>query len=106
MHMGNIYSQASNVVSWVGLEKTCEAKWPRGQVMAATELLHLMNNHVESNSKANERFYGLLDVEGLARVDALIDLCFRPYWSRLWVIQEFTLTPTVTVGIILSALVT
>lgn len=65
--------------------------------MAATELLHLMNNHVESNPKANEHFYGLLDVEGLARVDALIDLCFRPYWSRLWVIQEFTLAPTVTI---------
>lgn len=75
--MKNIYSEAYNVVAWLGQEG---------------DLSDLAMSWVTSrNSLA-----GLDDETTEKTCTALMHLCQRSYWSRVWVIPEFILAKSVT----------
>lgn len=72
--MGMIYTMAERVVVWLGpsnAEASLAMKW----------LGKVHNEGVEN-----------IDTEGLK---AIKSLCFRDYWSRLWIIQEVILAPEI-----------
>ena len=82
--MGKIYSNAADVIVWLGCEKDHE----KGSLItAALEELPLMNDE-----KAGEDPTHVLDRnhEGFAALFGL------PYWQRLWIIQEIGLAERIT----------
>ncbi|KAK4220784.1 heterokaryon incompatibility protein-domain-containing protein [Podospora fimiseda] len=102
--MRSIYQNAARTVAWVGKAKTSDA---------GTHSLHeLMDiiaeavDKVESDEKIGEQLalngvyhlskeemktFGIPDPDDDDRYSALADLLDRPWWKRVWVIQEATL---------------
>lgn len=83
--MKDIYTNAWNVVAWLGPARDESPK--------AFQLLHILYEHREK-SKAEELKNTLFDHpdclgDGLWL--ALQELVIRPYWSRVWIIQEVTM---------------
>jgi hypothetical protein len=86
--MGRIYSRASNIVAWIGLEED--------NTKLVQEFLHEIsfdkNRHLSQRQITKyekDMRYG----DQLAlKVAALLAVCHRPYWTRLWIIQELKLS--------------
>jgi hypothetical protein len=70
--MRDVYTGADHVIVWLGLAKHSE------------ELAFLLT-----------RFPNMLEVNEIAM--ALIELLNKPYWGRVWVIQEFVLAKSVEI---------
>jgi hypothetical protein len=93
--MGRIYSQASGVVIWIGTEIQDMTK-PEKNVKLAQDFLRDLS--INKNGQLSRRQIvkyekdmrrgSLLDL----KIDALLELCYRSYWTRLWVIQEVILS--------------
>jgi hypothetical protein len=84
--MGLIYGSAWNVISWLGPEKDNSNK--------ALELLEILAPYENQDGESN-KLVDLLGKDpeylGSGRWLALYHLVERPYWARLWVIQEIVL---------------
>lgn len=86
--MANTYKDARQVIGWVG-ELTQEA--PRG--------FQLFRDLV---SRINDEDFGtfvdgyIRDVSNDLNWLALVDLLDRPYWIRLWILQEVSVNPRVS----------
>jgi hypothetical protein len=83
--MKDIYTKAWNVVAWLGPARDESPK--------AFQLLHILYEHREK-SKAEELKNTLLQNPGCLGEGlwlALQELVIRPYWSRVWIMQEVTM---------------
>ncbi|KAH8649820.1 hypothetical protein BX600DRAFT_441923 [Xylariales sp. PMI_506] len=79
--MGRIYSGAKNVVVWLG---KAENDSDFAMDIFARKKSKLKRAVKGNNIKPSERF-------------ALLELCQRSYWSRVWVLQEIYLARTYVV---------
>ncbi|PVH71655.1 heterokaryon incompatibility, partial [Cadophora sp. DSE1049] len=77
--MGSIYASASGVLIWAGeeAEGSTEALKAIGEIPSQGKLFHSENG--------GELMYNPLYVR---HEEEFYALCTRPYWGRLWVIQE------------------
>jgi len=81
--MGDIYKMADRVISWLGDEVNMSGH--------ALELLHTMNHAFIDKDKAttiSEKFWREIN-KGAAL--GLTQLFLRPYWHRMWIVQEIVL---------------
>ena len=83
--MGEIYKQAKSVVVWLGKEGD-----------GSTEAIKLIDR-VANISKDGGKLKQLIGDEKKPEFDALVALFERPYWNRLWVVQEILLPSSVDV---------
>ena len=93
--MGRIYSQASGVVVWLGME-TQDTVRPENNVNLAQDFLRELgaNKNLRLSRRQIAKYEKDLrcdDLLGL-KINALLELCHRTYWTRLWVIQEVILS--------------
>lgn len=79
-HMGRIYGRADTVTVWLG----SEGKFTRRAIQALRECGNTL--HDTDNLTPTEI---LLLIVALS--PALIDISNRPYWERLWIIQEIAI---------------
>lgn len=81
--MGEIYSQADRVVSWIGHDEHCAGQVLEmmnaigGSVLTAEDCLDITNGFF-SFIESNMGIY-------------IAKLLTRPYWSRIWIVQEITM---------------
>lgn len=80
--MGQIYSQAAKVLVWLG-HCTSESEF----------LLCYLQHYMDARVHASEHLFML---EDKAR-EGYVDIANRPYWGRLWVVQEVFLAREVIV---------
>ncbi|KAF2200987.1 HET-domain-containing protein, partial [Delitschia confertaspora ATCC 74209] len=72
--MGSIYSEAEQVAIWLG-----PAAWN------SDVAVHYLSGSEKTYAKSvSTRSMGTK--EGI--VNAILDICERPYWRRLWIVQE------------------
>jgi Heterokaryon incompatibility protein (HET) len=83
-----IYSRAFAVLAWLGCEED-------GGYLAMDFLRNKMR---EDEFKLGREHLALLPRSGSKEEkEALIKLCKRDYWTRVWILQEFVLASSVTV---------
>ncbi|OAL45881.1 HET-domain-containing protein, partial [Pyrenochaeta sp. DS3sAY3a] len=75
--MGEIYEHASNVIIWLGTWVWDSELIPR-LLDKVAKVLKISNNNGE----------GKYTMYTTAELDAIRDLCYRPYWQRIWTVQE------------------
>ena len=75
--MRNIYSQAANVVVWLG-EGTPSSP-------LAFSLVRDLYGHLNESAYFGD---ALLDAHRQSHWDALVEIMEREYWQRIWVVQE------------------
>jgi hypothetical protein len=78
------------------LENLQDTKWPGNDVKLAVDFLHeLRADHPAKHSSRRQRAKYEKDIELDSRLasktNALLALCHRSYWTRLWIIQELAL---------------
>jgi hypothetical protein len=85
--MSEIYREAGRVVAWLG-KGTEKSRSCTGQLMEAvwTTRLSQVNSYFEWKSK-----------HGDGPKISLACLFQQPYWSRLWIVQEFALANDMTI---------
>jgi hypothetical protein len=76
--MSRIYKQALRVLIWLGRESE-----------DSKEALDFINP--DSAASVKERNLGIDYSQFMRKVEALCRLCDRPYWRRLWIVQEVVL---------------
>ena len=76
--MGKIYSQATNVLVWLG-----------GDVYGVNKVLSVLKDLDELSSKDQSRVLWSREIELL--LAPTLELCTHPYWSRAWIVQELIL---------------
>ena len=91
--MGHIFAKASALTVWLGISER--------------DSDYFMQSMESGDSETFVSSEGLKPAEISPRfVDSLLELCNRPYWRRIWVIQEFALatesdspieTPNITI---------
>jgi hypothetical protein len=81
--MGSIYSQAEKVVAWLGLsdEFTVEAL---GFLQSFDPETESLTGFIFKNELADTE-------EGCRILEGVRSISLRPYWTRLWIIQELQL---------------
>jgi len=95
--MGKIYSKAELVIAWLGTATIYSAQWER-----AMKTIPALKDDERRNSKRWYKVYG----------PSIMDLLNSPYWSRVWIIQEYNLArqivlqcgPHTTTGELVSSL--
>ncbi|KAF1959328.1 HET-domain-containing protein [Byssothecium circinans] len=86
--MGKIYTRAERVIAWLG-EETFDSGMALDFIPYLTKV-----------AKVDTEFIWLLHLERnefLRRMMSLVHLFFRPWWNRMWIIQEVALSPGVVV---------
>ena len=108
MMMAEIYSHAEGVVAWLG-----QAGLNSGIAMRALSTLEDICNlgcaqehrgdPREQNSVLVQKFLTAVEREGSPGADSssdvldgMVDIMNRPYWSRLWIVQELYLAQSIT----------
>jgi Heterokaryon incompatibility protein (HET) len=81
--MGRVYSQAYPTLVWLGPEAE--------NSNAAMSFLNDLWHTESSNAAIINKYKQLLPIDDLA--EAVTSLFLRPYWFRLWIVQEFWLSP-------------
>lgn len=81
--MGDVYSQATQVLVWLGLETA----WSR-------RLLALLRRTVHKWERNRQHGYSKCMA---GEWDNMQNLCSMEYWGRLWIIQEVALAPCITI---------
>ena len=84
--MGEIYSDASSVIAWLGLQE--ESSYDRREACH-----HCRQPSANDIDNRYPRSRGLKDAWDWQ--DAMLDLAHRPYWSRMWIVQELMLAQDV-----------
>jgi len=79
--MGKIYSEAELVIAWLGTATKYSAQWER-----AMKTIPTFDEDDHRNFKRWYKVYG----------PSIIDLLDSPYWSRMWIIQEYNLARQIT----------
>lgn len=81
--MGSIYSQAEKVVAWLGLsdEFTVEAL---GFLQSFDPETESLTGFISKNELADTE-------EGCRILEGVRSISLRPYWTRLWILQELQL---------------
>ncbi|KAI0805059.1 heterokaryon incompatibility protein-domain-containing protein [Xylaria sp. FL0064] len=79
--MGRIYSSAISVYAWLGPAAD--------QSDGVIDLLNRLNDHNLLNLEGRNEVVAQFYEHGLA--ESLFKLCGRPYWRRIWIIQEVAL---------------
>ncbi|TVY35242.1 Heterokaryon incompatibility protein 6,OR allele [Lachnellula subtilissima] len=93
--MGRVYSQASAVIAWIGTENYQDTIKSENNVHLAQDFLHELN--ANRNLKLSRRQIAKYEKNmrsddlGL-KIYALMALCYRSCWTRLWVDQEVLLS--------------
>jgi hypothetical protein len=80
--MGKIYSEAELVVAWLGTATKYTAQWVR----ALNSTPAWQNDHRGRFERWCEVYF-----------PAIMDLYDSPYWSRVWIVQEYTLARRVII---------
>ncbi|KAH7138748.1 heterokaryon incompatibility protein-domain-containing protein, partial [Dendryphion nanum] len=84
--MGSIYKEAGNVVVWLGESwENCDLAIEYVTQLGENENLHI---NPATSPSAEVRGYSMESVEIQG---ALKDFINRPWWSRVWTVQEFVL---------------
>ena len=87
--MGDIYSRANLVITWLGVETDTDAmgvSWLRKLYKMFRDRL----NPSQEESCAMPARLGIPNIDD-ERWPALFKIFYRPYWFRVWIIQEFVL---------------
>lgn len=79
--------QASNVIIWLGTWVWNSDLVPR-LLDKVTKVLEVSNNNGE----------GKYTMYTTAELDAIRDLCYRPYWQRIWTVQERVLASKLSIA--------
>src|ERR1700679_2423142 len=112
--MGRIYQRADRVVAWIGQEpQVFDAGGRLSDATKAIEFVKLLYGdsrgtryHLSGGAwRPNCQVSGGRRIWGDERLitihhpgwGALLKLCHRSYWSRLWVIQELVLAPQIQI---------
>lgn len=74
--MGKIYSEAELAIAWLGTATKYSAQWER-----AMKTIPTFNEDDHKNFKRWYKVYG----------PSILDLYSSPYWSRIWIVQEYVL---------------
>jgi len=74
--MGKIYSEAELVIAWLGTATKYSAQWER-----AMKTIPAFKDDEHGNFKRWYKVYG----------PSIMDLFDSPYWSRMWILQEYNL---------------
>lgn len=83
--MGRIYSNASRAVVWLG-ESSSESS------IAVSVLSKTGQDSDWASFSENSILYPPTTEGGLLKLDAIRSMCYREYWTRLWIIQEVLLS--------------
>lgn len=88
--MGAIYSQAQRVIAWLGREDE-----------ASTTAFRLFAQAAQGPVRLTESQHGgrrdMMEIPTTQELENLRQFCSRPYWSRLWIVQELLLAHDVTI---------
>ncbi len=79
--MGRIYSNASRAVVWLG-GKSVESSLAIG-VLSKTG-----NDSDWASFSDNSILFPPVTEKGILKLEAIRSICYREYWTRLWIIQE------------------
>ncbi len=83
--MGGIYSQARRVVAWLGPKDSSSRT-------AFRLLAHAdPGSEWETASLSQESSSDVTNTPNVQEVDDFQEFCRRPYWSRIWIVQEILL---------------
>jgi len=74
--MGKIYSEAELVIAWLGTATKYSAQWER-----AMKTIPAFKDDEQGKFKRWYKVYG----------PSIMDLLDSPYWSRVWIMQEYNL---------------
>lgn len=82
--MRDIYSQASRVIVWLGEEGE------NGRLALQTiHDLYRQFGRLTNKRGREETLKALNDLAGSAKADGIVSLFNRPWWTRLWTVQEY-----------------
>lgn len=81
--MGEIYSQADRVVSWIGHDENCA-----GQVLEMMDTIGGSVLTAEDCLDITKWFFAFIESNMGIYVAKLLA---RPYWSRIWIVQEIAM---------------
>lgn len=84
--MGDVYRGAVFVSVWAG------ASPDTGKELS--KLLEQIGDEINENGLTDEPFLSRLNLENAKGWQGVLDLSLRPYWRRLWIIQEVLLANT------------
>ncbi|KAF7915662.1 uncharacterized protein EAE98_011005 [Botrytis deweyae] len=96
MQMGSIYKQATEVIVWLGdktdqgFGKDVETLIPDVGLLSIKNLAALQKDPASKLSKTDIAD-GIDELLLGAELVSLGELCGRPYWNRLWIVQEVLL---------------
>ncbi|KAL9618494.1 MAG: hypothetical protein Q9160_006813 [Pyrenula sp. 1 TL-2023] len=99
-HMGNIYKKASTVIVWLGKYHDLS---PRQY--EAWDQFPRFQDFIKTASTSHSRYDGYLDSRfqpervfwPKGAFECMEYICSRPYWTRLWIIQEVLLARSIVV---------
>lgn len=86
--MGKIYTRTDRVIAWLG-EETFNSGIALDFIPCLTEVAKLDTESLWLSRLGNNEF--------LRRIMSLVHLFFRPWWQRMWIIQEVALAPDVLI---------
>jgi Heterokaryon incompatibility protein (HET) len=95
--MGSIFSQSARVVAWIGREEVAGARGVEDATIAIDFLQELYGSSSTEMTSAISKGKERALAPQIFQLEALLALCQRHYWKRLWIIQELVLAPIVQV---------
>ncbi|TGO12189.1 hypothetical protein BTUL_0093g00380 [Botrytis tulipae] len=104
--MSKIYEQATRVICWIGVDEGVE--FPSAHNVDTTEFvpsiaIRTLQALSRSGRRSDQKLpttglpYSLLPTSPSRSLESLCRLFYRPYWKRLWIIQELTLAKEILV---------
>lgn len=105
--MSKIYEQATRVICWIGLDEGVEFPSVHNNTETTEFIPSIAIRTLQAISRSGRRPdqklpttglpYSLLPLSPSRSLEALCRLFYRPYWKRLWIIQELTLAKEIMV---------
>ncbi|KAK6600985.1 hypothetical protein H4I95_07967 [Botrytis cinerea] len=104
--MSKIYEQATRVICWIGVDEGAE--FPSAHNIDSTEFvpsiaIRTLQALSRSGRRSDQKLpttglpYSLLPSSPSRSLESLCRLFYRPYWKRLWIVQELTLAKEILV---------
>lgn len=94
--MGEIYSQATQVMVWLGQERD-------DSLLALETVRDLIHDHIVGGLEHEPTLAAINSLKGTAVYNAIKSLFQRPWWSRLWTVQEVVFAKDIRFFVVTTA---
>ena len=88
--MGEIYTAATSALVWLGAEHD-------NSTLALEKIQKLVQDHINGGLEYDRTLSAINNLKGTAAFNAMISLFQRPWWFRLWTVQEVVFAKEVNV---------